>query len=79
MSIIKKKAIRLVFSSGNGSTFVLHLQTPKNNVMPAEIEQAMDIVLEKQIFDLPGGDLIAKRDAKIIETSTEDVFDPPVV
>ncbi|WP_242832322.1 DUF2922 domain-containing protein [Desulfosporosinus orientis] len=54
------------------------LPSPRADLTHAEVEQVMDLLIENNIFDLSDGDLVAKRDAKIIETVTEDIFDPPV-
>ncbi|KJS82805.1 MAG: hypothetical protein JL57_23545 [Desulfosporosinus sp. BICA1-9] len=51
---------------------VFEKETNKKGFCAIEV---MDLLIEKNIFDLSDGDLVAKRDAKIIETVTEDIFD----
>ncbi|AET68643.1 Protein of unknown function (DUF2922) [Desulfosporosinus orientis DSM 765] len=78
MPIATQKVIRLVFTVADGGTFTMTLPSPRADLTQAEVEQVMDLLIEKIYFDLSDGGLVAKRDAKIIETVTEDIFDPPV-
>lgn len=77
MPTATQKVVRLVFSVADGGTLTMTLPSPKTDLTPEQVEQIMDLLIEKNIFDLTGGDLVAKRDAKIIETVTEDIFEPP--
>ncbi|SDG55080.1 DUF2922 domain-containing protein [Desulfosporosinus hippei] len=78
MPTATQKVVRLVFTVAGGGTLTVTLPSPRADLTQAEVEQVMDLLIEKNIFELPDGDLVAKRDAKIIETVTEDIFDPPV-
>jgi len=71
-----KKVLRMSFAAVDGSTMSLTLDNPKMGLTQAEVEGAMDTVIAKNIFAGTGGDLVAKKDAKVIDTVTNDMFDP---
>ena len=77
MAMSTTKNLRATFENANGSTFTLTLPEPREDVTAVEIEAAMDLVIAKNIFSTSGGDLTAKRDIKIVDTTTDDLFDPP--
>ncbi|MGI6686187.1 MAG: DUF2922 domain-containing protein [Bacillota bacterium] len=71
-----KKVLRLSFGAQDGTTMSITLDNPKVGLSKAEIENVMDTVIALNIFDAAGGDLVAKKDAKIIDTVTNDMYDP---
>lgn len=36
----------------------------------------MELIISKNIFTTAGGELTGKRDIKIVDTTTTDLFDP---
>jgi len=38
----------------------------------------METVIGKNIFDSPSGELAAIRDIRVIDMTTNDLYDPPV-
>ena len=77
MSVSTNRVIRLSFTTVGGKTYSLSLPNPKASLSKAEAEAAMDVVLSKNIFITTGGELVGKKDIKIIDTSTDDLYDPP--
>lgn len=71
-----KKVLRMSFEAQDGTTMSLTLDNPKMDLTSTEIEGAMDVVLAKNIFAPAGGDLVAKKDAKIVDTITNDMYTP---
>lgn len=71
-----KKVLRMSFGAADGSTMSLSLDNPKADLTQAEIEGVMDTVIAKNIFTAAGGDLVEKKDAKIVDTITNDMYDP---
>ena len=71
-----KKVIRLTFGAQDGASMSITLDNPRIGLTKAEIEGAMDAVISANIFAAAGGDLLAKKDAKIIDTTTNDMYDP---
>lgn len=73
-----KKSLRMVFEATDGSSFSISLNNPKDGVTTTEIEGVMDTIISKNIFQAAGGDLVSKKDAKVIDTTTNDMYDPVV-
>ena len=71
-----KRVLRMTFGAEDGTSMSLTLDNPKIGLTKEEIESAMDVVLAKNIFAAAGGDLVEKKDAKIIDTITNDMYDP---
>lgn len=72
----QKKVLRLTFGAEDGSSMSITLDNPRAGLTGAEIEMAMDDVITADVFTTAGGDLVAKKDAKIIDTTTNDMYDP---
>lgn len=77
MATSTKKILRLTFENAAGNATSITLPEPREDVLAADIETAMDLVISKNIFTTAGGDLTGKRDIKIIDTTTDDLFDAP--
>lgn len=77
MGVSASKVLRMVFENSGGKTFTITLPAPREDVTGPEIEAAMDLVIAGNIFTGTGGDLTGKRDIKIVDTVTNDLYDPP--
>ncbi|NLI93046.1 MAG: DUF2922 domain-containing protein [Peptococcaceae bacterium] len=78
MATSTNKILRMVFATGGGTAFSISIPEPRENLTAAEVEAVMDMIIAKNMFTTSAGDLIRKRDIKIIETTTDDLYDPPV-
>lgn len=67
----------MVFDTAGGRSFTLTMPEPRADVTLAEIEAAMDLIIAKDLFNTTGGSLTAKRDIRIIDTVTNDLYNPP--
>lgn len=79
MALITNKIIRLTFTTVAGKTFSIALPNPRADLSKAEAEAVMDAIIAQNIFITTGGELTGKRDIRVIDTSTNDLFDPPQV
>lgn len=79
MAVKTSKIIKYVFTTAGGSTFTLAAAQPGESVGAAEAVSAAEAAVASNIFITPKGELTGVRDIKIIETATEDLFDPPRV
>lgn len=79
MAITTKKVLRMTFNNASGNAVTITLPEPKATLTAAEIEAVMDQIIAKNIFLTPGGELISKRDVKIVDTTTDDLYDQSVV
>jgi len=76
MAITTDKILRMTFETAGGNASSITLPSPRDTLTAAEIESAMQLVITKNIFNSSGGDLVGIRDIKIIDTTTNDLFDP---
>ncbi|WP_081652102.1 DUF2922 domain-containing protein, partial [Dehalobacter sp. UNSWDHB] len=53
------------------------LPQPKAGLTLAQVGTVMDLIMAKNIFATSSGDLASKRDIKVVDTTTDDLFDPP--
>lgn len=78
MAITTQKVLRMSFATSGGSTFSISLPQPKATLTREQIETVMDLIIAKNLFNTTSGDLTVVRDIKIIDTTTNDLFDPPL-
>jgi len=78
MASVTKKVLRMTFNNTLGSAVSFTLPEPKVDLTAVQIEAVMDQIVAKDIFLTIGGVLISKRDIKIIDTTTDDLYDAPV-
>ena len=48
----------LIFKNAAGKKVTLNIEEPKNGVTKAEIDAAMQVVVENNIFNTSGGDIV---------------------
>ena len=75
MSITTKRTLRMVFETNLVGSMTITLADPKEDLTPAEIESVMDLIISKNVFSNTAGHPVAKKDVKIVETITEDLYD----
>ncbi|SDH31352.1 DUF2922 domain-containing protein [Desulfosporosinus hippei] len=78
MADTQQKTLRLTFATTQGSTFTLTLPAPRTDLTAAEVEAAMELIISKNMFVTTGGELIGKKDIKITDSTTTDLYDPPL-
>lgn len=78
MASTTKKVLRMTFTNALGNAVTITLPEPKASLTAAQIEAVMDQIITKNIFLTSGGELISKRDVKIVDTTTDDLYDQPV-
>jgi len=69
--------LRMVFRNQSDKNVTFSLDNPRTDLTAEEIETAMDLVIDRNIFTSSGGDLVSKQDIKLIDTTTDDLYDPP--
>jgi hypothetical protein len=78
MASTTKKVLRMTFNNASGTAVTITLPDPKASLTAVQIEAVMDQIITKNIFLTTGGELISKRDVKIVDTTTDDLYDQPV-
>ena len=62
----------LVFRNAAGKKVTLNIEEPKTGVTKAEIDAAMQVVVDNNIFNTSGGDIVDAVDGRL-RTITLDV------
>ena len=78
MASVSKKVLRMTFNNALGSAVSFTLPEPKADLTGAVIEAVMDQIIAKNIFLTVGGALVSKRDIKLVDTTTDDLYEVPV-
>ena len=79
MATTTRKVLRMTFNNAMGGAVSITLPEPKDAITGAEVEAVMDQIIAKNIFVGSGGALVSKRDIKVIDTTTDDLFEQPLV
>ncbi|WP_425803128.1 DUF2922 domain-containing protein [Desulfitobacterium sp. Sab5] len=79
MAITTNKVLRLTFTTAGGKTYSINIPDPKEDLQKAEAEAVMDTIVQKNIFFTSSGALTGKRDIRVIDTTTNDLYDPPQI
>ena len=64
----------LVFRNAAGKKVTLNIEEPKTGVTKAEIDAAMQVVVENNIFNTSGGDIVDAVEGRL-RTITLDVVE----
>jgi hypothetical protein len=62
------------FLNQGGNNVTISLDNPKEDLTAAEVQTAMDLIIARNIFTSSGGDLISKAYARVIDTTTTELF-----
>ncbi|MCM3617799.1 DUF2922 domain-containing protein [Sutcliffiella horikoshii] len=64
--------LELLFLNEEGSTVKISVDDPKADLTSEEIEQAMDTLIDANVFTSKGGNIIEKNGARIIERNVTE-------
>lgn len=67
------KKLELFFENEEGRTVKHTLDNPVEPVNAVAVNTAMDEIITQNAFSSSGGDLVAKKGARIVETNIEDI------
>ena len=76
MALTTNKVLRLSFMTAGGKTFSISIPYPKEDLQPADALAAMHALIDDDLFLTAGGALTGVKDIKVVDTSTEDLYDP---
>ncbi|CEP66729.1 Protein of unknown function DUF2922 [Moorella glycerini] len=68
------KRLELIFQNAAGRRTTLAVQDPRDNLTEAEVRAAMELILDRNIFTSPGGDLTAIVGARIVTRDVTDII-----
>ncbi|MYL48905.1 DUF2922 family protein [Halobacillus litoralis] len=67
------KKLELKFLNDEGKTVTISLDDPVEPVDPAQVNAAMDAILAQGCFYSNGGDLVEKKEARIVERNVFEI------
>ncbi|KAA0548451.1 DUF2922 domain-containing protein [Bacillus sp. BGMRC 2118] len=67
------KTLQLQFLNEEEKTVTISIDNPIEPVSPAAIDAAMDTIVSANVFVSAGGDLIAKKGARIVERNVDEI------
>jgi len=76
MAVTTSRVLRLTFTTAGGKTFVVSIPNPKVDLQQAEAVAAMDSIITSDLFLTSSGALTGIRDIRVVDTTTNDLFDP---
>ncbi len=65
----------LVFKNTVGKKVILNVEEPKKNITKAEIDAAMKVIVDNNVFDTSGGDLVEAVGGRLRTTTLDPVED----
>ncbi len=71
MGEIETKLV-MTFLNTLGKKVSLFVTDPREDLTEEEIKNAMDVIIEKNIFEPNGFDIVASVDARIVQTETTE-------
>ena len=77
MALTTNRVLRLTFTTAGGRTYAITVSNPREDLQQAEAMAAMNSIIASDMFITSSGALIGIRDIKIIDTTTDDLYDPP--
>jgi hypothetical protein len=66
----------MTFLDAGGERNIISIPDPKDNLTDQDILNVMDLIIQKNIIQGRSGDLVSKLDARIVETTTNDIYNP---
>ncbi|MCM3594642.1 DUF2922 domain-containing protein [Metabacillus idriensis] len=67
------KTLELQFLNEEGKQVKINIDSPKEPVVESDVSNAMDLILVSNTFTSPGGDLISKKGARVVERNLTDL------
>jgi hypothetical protein len=77
MAITTNRVLRLTFTTAGGKTYAITNPNPKEDLKQTEAVAVMNSIIASDIFLTSSGALIGIRDIQVIDTTTNDLYDPP--
>lgn len=68
------KSLELIFKNQAGKNARMSMQDPKDDLTADQVQSLMDNILEKNIFETTGGDLVEAVGARLIQKEIIDLL-----
>lgn len=67
------RQLQLRFRNVAGRIVTFTLDEPKEPVNVADVNEAMDEIIQENVFTSTGGDLVSKHSARIVERTVDEI------
>ena len=71
-----KQSAKVDFTTAGSKTFAVTIPNPKVDLQQAEAVAAMDSIITSDLFLTSSGALTGIRDIRVVDTTTNYLFDP---
>lgn len=68
------KRLEMTFQNANGGRSTISVPDPLDNLTEAEIQACMETIIEKNIFETSGGDLVGILEARVVSTEVKQLL-----
>ncbi|MHB8074778.1 DUF2922 domain-containing protein [Desulfosporosinus fructosivorans] len=75
MAVTTSRVLRLTFTTAGAKTFAITVPNPRVDLQQAEAVAAMNSIIASDLFLTSSGALTGIRDIRVIDTTTDDLFD----
>ena len=65
----------LIFKNAAGKKVILNIEEPKAGITKAEIDAAMDVVVNNNIFNTSGGDIVEALEGRLRTITLDPVVE----
>lgn len=69
-------SLRMSFRNEAGRSVSISMDNPRVDLTAAEVENAMDMIINRNIFTTTGGDLVSIVRARIISSTVTELIEP---
>lgn len=76
---VSKKVLRMTFTNAQGAGVSYSVANPVADLTAEAVQTFMNLAIAKNIFNSSGGDLVGIKDIAIVDTTTQDLYDQPIV
>lgn len=66
-----EKSLQLVFKNASGTTKIITISNPKENLTKAQTDEAMQKIVAANVFNTVGGDLVQAVEARVVNRNVQ--------
>lgn len=68
------KRLEMTFQNANGGRSTISVLDPLDDLTEAEVQACMQTIIEKNIFETSGGDLVGIVEARVVRTEVNQLL-----
>lgn len=69
------KTLQMIFLNGNNGRVTISVAEPKDDLTPTEVEVAMDEIINQNVINSTGGDLVQVIGARLITRQVVELIE----